>query len=228
MKYPIFSIIFFITLPVTFIANWKSEKIKRLQQIKPISNIMQIDAMFDILVLYYVNNMSADRMTGFVCMILLPLCVILNGTIPNFKNNWYFLISLVTSLLMANFVDYSVIDNAMGYLLYPQLILQFLAIVVSSINSLKHKRGLQSVNYLYYLLLGFLILEFFWKLAYYQIATFEMGNFMKYHYFFIAYLTVYRLVYLAYVAVFLKSGLKNIRTGLQVDKYYDQGYRNRN
>jgi hypothetical protein len=63
---------------------------------------------------------------------------------------------------------------------------------------------LQPVNYLFYLLLGFLILDFFWFLGYRKVITNDFETFMKYHYFFIYYLTIFRIIYIFYVIRLLK------------------------
>jgi hypothetical protein len=63
---------------------------------------------------------------------------------------------------------------------------------------------LQPVNYLFYLLLGFLILDFFWFLGYRKVITNDFETFMKYHYFFIYYLTIFRIIYIFYVIRLIK------------------------
>jgi hypothetical protein len=84
------------------------------------------------------------------------------------------------------------------------IMLQIFSIIACSYKVLSHKRILQPVNYLFYLLLGFLILDIFWFLGYRKIITKDFKIFMKYHYFFIYYLTIFRIIYIFFVIRVLK------------------------
>ena len=202
-KLHIVDLAIFITFILTFISNRFSQKIKRLSDIKSISNIMQIDALFDVLVWYFKDFENLKIIVLFFS-ITFPVNVILNGLFPKFRNIFYFWFILISSLILYFKVDYRLLGEEKGYYLIPCITLELLAIIVCSYNVLKHKRIIQPVNYLYYLMLGFMILDFFWYLGFQGVIMNSFQNFWPYHYFYVLYLTIFRFIYIYYVAKYLR------------------------
>jgi hypothetical protein len=189
---------------IAFLSNKNADKIKKLHDIKSLSNILIIDGLFDILSDYYQNSDKA-RSIVIIYSIMFPITVIINILFPSFKNGILFIFILLLSLIICNTIPYASLQESKSHLLFFSIItLQILSIIACSYKVLSHKRILQPVNYLFYLLLGFLILDFFWYLGYRQVITKDFESFMKYHYFFIYYLTIFRIIYIIYVIRLLK------------------------
>jgi hypothetical protein len=195
---------FFSTLVLTFISNHYAPKIKRLSELKSITNIMQIDAYFDLFVWYYKGFENLKIIVLFFSLTF-PINVILNGLFPRFKNYIYFWLTLIFSFIIYYKVDYNSLGVEKGNFLIPCITLKLLAILVCSYNVIKHKRILQPVNYLYFLLLGFMILDFFWYLGFQNVILNNFNSFWYYHYFYVIYLMVFRFIYIYYVIKYLRS-----------------------
>jgi hypothetical protein len=183
---------------IAFLSNYKADKIKKLHNIKPLSNILLIDGLFDILSDYYQDSVNA-RSIVIIYSIMFPITIIINILYPSFKNGLLFIFILLMSLILCNTIPYDSIKESKGYYFFPVITLQILSIIACSYKVLNHKRILQPVNYLFYLLLGFLILDFFWYLGYNRFITNDLETFIKFHYFFIYYLTIFRIIYIFYV-----------------------------
>lgn len=202
------NIVFFITFIITFFVNKKAEKIKQLAEISPITYIMQLDAMFDILCYFYSPYESEARTLEFLYCIIFPIGVVFYCRKSNFKNEFYLIFTLILCLTVANTIRFSSIYPYKFIYLYIDILLQFLAIIACTMNTIKHKRNIGPRNYFFYLMLGFMILDFFWFLGYHKFIKYSFINFMKYHYFFVGYFTIYRIIYIAYVFVILKRNWK--------------------
>ena len=205
----------FVTLIFTFISNFYAPKIKRLSEIKTISNIMQIDALFDVMVWHYQDSINL-RIFVLSFSILFPINVILNGLFQNFRNIIYFWFTLISCLFIFYTIDYNSLGEEKGYYMIPCITLYILSILVCSYNVLKHKRILQPVNYLYFLMLGFMILDFFWYLGFQNVILNTFKSFWHYHYFYLLYLTIFRFIYIYYVVKYLRSYWIGYR---QIEKY---------
>jgi len=189
---------------IAFLSNYNADKIKKLHDIKPLSNILLIDALFDILQTYYLDSVSAKTI-DLIYSIGFPITVIINILFPSFKNGLLFIFILLLSVIICNTILYASFNESKSYSLFFSIItLQILSIIACSYKVLSHKRILQPVNYLFYLLLGFLILDFFWYLGYRRVITNDFETFMKYHYFFTYYLTIFRIIYIFFVIRVLK------------------------
>ena len=203
MKY-IIDISIIVTLIIAIISNHYANNIKRLSEIKPISSIMQIDALFDMLVWIYKYEHNVKSIL-LIYSLTFPVNVILNGLIPSFRNTLYFFFVLILNLVVFYTIDYASLRESDGIYFLPCVILQLLAIMVCSYKVLKHKRILQPVNYLFYLMLGFLILDFFWFLGFQKFIINKYNSFWNYHRFYTVYLVVFRIIYIYYVVKFLWS-----------------------
>jgi len=188
---------------LAFLSNYNAGKIKKLYDIKSLTNILLIDALFDILQNYYINSVSAKTI-DLIYSIAFPITVIINILFPSFKNGILFIFILVLSVISCNTIPFDSLNEIKGYYFFPVITLQIFSIIACSYKVLSYKRILQPVNYLFYLLLGFLILDFFWFLGYRKVITNDFETFMKYHYFFIYYLTIFRIIYIFYVIRLLK------------------------
>ena len=189
---------------IAFLSNKNADKIKKLHDIKPLSNILIIDGLFDLLTDYYQNSDNA-RSLVIIYFIMFPITVIINILFPSFKNGILFIFILLLSVIICNTIPYDSIKGSKSYLLFFSIItLQIFSIIACSYKVLSYKRILQPVNYLFYLLLGFLILDFFWYLGYSRIISSDFETFMLFHYFFNYYLTIFRIIYIIYVIRLLK------------------------
>ena len=214
-KYHIIDFAFFFTLAISFVSNHFSPKFKRLSEINSITNIMQIDALFDVMVWFYKGS---DNLKIFALLftVIFPINVILNGLFKNFRNRIYFWFTLIFCVIMFHLIDYNSLGEEKGYYQIPCITLYILSIVVCSYNVLKRKRILRPVNYLYFLLLGFLILDFFWYLGFQNVILNTFKSFWHYHYFYLLYLTIFRFIYIYYVVKYLRSYWIGYR---QIEKY---------
>ena len=204
LLYSSIHVIIILTLLITFLSNYYSSKIKRLFEINAISNIIQIDVLFDLIIWIFMYDENV-RIFELVYSLTLPIIVIINGLFPSLKNRIYFYSILFICLIAFYNFDYVVVLRNNSYLIILSIILQLLAIVVCSYNVLKHKRIIKTVNYLFYLMLGFLILDFFWYLGFENIIKNKFDTFRNYHYFYTCYLCLFRLIYIFYVLKYIRT-----------------------
>ena len=68
---------------IAFLSNYNADKIKKLHDIKPLSNILLIDALFDILTYFYQDSVNAKTI-ALIYSITFPITVIINILYPLF------------------------------------------------------------------------------------------------------------------------------------------------
>lgn len=199
-------IISFITFFVSVFAIGKSNKNKKLFDIKPITVVIQIEALFDIMVLFIAisnNHHNAMLNISFLYSIIYPSYVILaNKLTSNRKNKAYFTTLGVVFLLLlvfTIFVDYTILKKIKSYFIFVCIILYLAAIITAIHRSLHFKHKLVAKNYFYYLLVGFLISDLFWFMGYYRVIDFEMTIWMQFLYFYLIFMNIIRVIYLGYV-----------------------------
>jgi hypothetical protein len=198
-------IIVFTTFFVSVFAIWKSNKNKKLFDIKPITVIIQIEALFDIMVYFFKieNNTNAMLNSNFLCSIIYPSFVILaNKITTNKKNNFVFLILgivLLFSFLFDILIDYSELKKIESYFIFVCIVLYVTAIITTVFRSLDFKHKLVAKNYFYYLLVGFLISDSFYFLCEHRIIDFEMKIWMQFIYFYLIFMNIIRVIYIGYV-----------------------------
>jgi hypothetical protein len=202
----ILSIISFITFFVSIFAIWKSNKNKNLFDIKPITVVLQIEALFDIMNLFIANtnnNRNAMFNHSFLCSIIYPSYVILaNKLTSNRKNKAYFTtlgVVFLFILVFIIFVDYTILKKIKPYFIFVCIILYLAAIITTIYRSLHFKHKLVAKNYFYYLLVGFLISDLFYFLCQYRLIDFEMSVWMPFFYFYVIFTAIIRLIYIRYV-----------------------------
>jgi hypothetical protein len=200
-------IIFFITFFVSFFAIWKSNKNKKLFDIKPITAILQIEALFDIMAYFIEISKNAHsneiQNQGFLCSLVYPSYVILANKITSSnKNKVYFTtlgVVFLFLLVFTIFVDYTILKKIKPYFIFVCIILYLAAIITAIYRSLHFKHKLVAKNYFYYLLVGFLISDLFYFLCQYRIIDFEMSVWMPFFYFYMIFLDIIRVIYIGYV-----------------------------
>jgi hypothetical protein len=193
----------FLSFFIAILCNYKAKNIKRLEDLKPITNILLIGALFDIITIFY-QSFTAQHQMVVVYSITFPLCIILNVIFPKFKNLYYFLFVLILTIIACSYIPFPLIGNFSRYYFLTAIIVQILSIITCAYKVLSLKRILQPVNYFFFILLGFVILNFFWFLGYYKITYTNFKKFMEFHYYFIMYLTIFRFIYIFYIVRFLK------------------------
>ena len=198
-------IVYFITFFVSIIAIWKSNKNKILFDIKPISVIIQIEAMFDVMVYFFkiANNDNAILNSTFLYSIIYPTCVIFAKKIAFNKKPYgvfiTFGIVFLFLLLFDIYVDYQLLKNNKTLLIFVSILLYLAAIIITIYRSLHFKHKLVAKNYFYYLLVGFLISDLFYFLCHYRIIDFEMTIWMQFLYFYLIFMNIIRVIYIGYV-----------------------------
>ncbi len=198
-------IISFIAFFVSVFAIWKSNKNRKLFDIKPITVIIQIEALFDIMVYFFEieNNTNAMLNSNFLCSIIYPSFVILaNKITTNKKNKFVFLILGIVflfSFLFDILIDYSELKKIESYFIFVCIVLYVTAIITTVYRSLDFKHKLVAKNYFYYLLVGFLISDFFYFLCEHRIIDFEMKIWMQFIYFYLILMNIIRVIYIGYV-----------------------------
>jgi hypothetical protein len=198
-------IVYFITFFVSIIAIWKSNKNKILLDIKPISVIIQIQAMFDVMVYFFktANNENAMLNSTFLYSMIYPTYVIFAKKIASNKKPYgvfiTFGIVFLFLLLFDIYVDYQLLKNNKTLLIFVSILLYLASIIITIYRSLHFKHKLVAKNYFYYLLVGFLISDLFWFMGYYRIIDFEMTIWMQFFYFYVIFMNIIRVIYIRYV-----------------------------
>ena len=198
-------IVYFITFFVSIIAIWKSNKNKILFDIKPISVIIQIQAMFDVMVYFFktANNENSMLNSTFLYSMIYPTYVIFAKKIASNKKPYgvfiTFGIVFLFLLLFDIYVDYQLLKNNKTLLIFVSILLYLASIIITIYRSLHFKHKLVAKNYFYYLLVGFLISDLFWFMGYYRIIDFEMTIWMQFFYFYVIFMNIIRVIYIGYV-----------------------------
>jgi hypothetical protein len=198
-------IVYFITFFVSIIAIWKSNKNKIIFDIKPISVIIQIQAMFDVMVYFLktANNENAMLNSTFLYSMIYPTYVIFAKKIASNKKPYgvfiTFGIVFLFLLLFDIYVDYQLLKNNKTLLIFVSILLYLASIIITIYRSLHFKHKLVAKNYFYYLLVGFLISDLFWFMGYYRIIDFEMTIWMQFFYFYVIFMNIIRVIYIGYV-----------------------------
>lgn len=198
-------ILFFITFLVSIFAIWKSNKNKILFDIKPISVIIQIQAMFDVMIYFFdvSNNENAIFNSTFLYSIIYPTYVIFAKKIATNKKPYgvfiTFGIVFLFLLLFDIYFDYQLLKNNKTLLIFVSILLYLATIIITIYRSLHFKHKLVAKNYFYYLLVGFLISDLFWFMGYYRIIDFEMSVWMPFLYFYLIFMNIIRVIYIGYV-----------------------------
>lgn len=199
-------IICFVTFFLSVFAIWKSNKNKNLFDIKPITLVIQIEALFDIMMLFIAitnNHRNAMSNLSFLYSIIYPCYVILaNKLTSNRKNQVYFTtlgVFFLFLLVFTIFVDYTILKKIKPYFIFVCIILYLTAIITAIYRSLHFKHKLVAKNYFYYLLVGFLISDLFYFLCEFRIIDFEMSVWMPFLYFYLIFMNIIRVIYIGYV-----------------------------
>ena len=193
-------VISLITYILNLISNWKSNSNKWIKKITPITNILQVGCIFDILLLIFNSSISSMKILGLLYTIFFPLNILLKNEFSRIKNVAFQIILILISLFCVLNVESNTIENHFNQIKYFLVILQLAAIIFSFYNSFKHKVKLNEKNYFYFLILGFVILDFFYFLGYYEIIIFDTKTWISFFTYYLLYLNLLRIIYIIYVA----------------------------
>jgi hypothetical protein len=192
-------IIFITTFIVAFLVCWRSKKNKIFLEIAPISNILLIGALFDILILIFQDH-NSSRVLGIFYWLVFPTTIIFSKKIIKLETTIVVSSILLLSLILIRFIDYDFLKNYLNYITYPLILVIIISIIHTTENCFSYKRRLKTINYFYYLILGFMVIELFFFLCYYQIIIFNFSVWSIFLYFFFIYLNILRIIYIVYVA----------------------------
>ena len=198
-------IVYFITFFVSIIALWKSNKNRKLFDLKPITVVIQFEALSEIMMVFFTttNNDNSIFNLSFLYSIIYPCYVILaNKLTSNRKNQVYFTtlgFVFLFLLVFTIFVDYTILKKIKPYFIFVCIILYLAAIITAIYRSLHFKHKLAAKNYFYYLLVGYLISDLFYSLCEFRIIDFEMSVWMPFLYFYLIFMIIIRVIYIGYV-----------------------------
>lgn len=197
------SVIFWVTFILTFISNHHINKDKRLYDMKEISNIMQIDALFDILVITYRQNENV-RWIYLVYTLAFPLYIIFLSKNTVKKGLLSMMLVIFISLTIYYSINFYNFKPYINFYIYPTIIIHIIAIGFCIYRSVHYDRILKPKNYFYYLLLGFMILDLFYFLSFYRVFPAKLEVFLSFAEYTLIYLNILRLAYILYVLNALK------------------------
>jgi hypothetical protein len=184
---------------LTIIVGWKKSKI--LNDLTSITSILQLGAFFDIWSFVFRNNHDESLKLVFLYTILFPLHFILCYFFNNKQNLFISLILFFLIPFFCFYVDYKIIyTNFLTRWFWPILILNLIAIITSFYRCCYFKIRLKPSNYFYFLLLGFLLMNLFYYLGFYDIIDFKIKIWMIFINSYLIYLNVIRIIYIIYVS----------------------------
>lgn len=202
------SITFLFTFILTFISNHYVNKDKRLYNMREISNIMQIDALFDILVSSYTQNENV-RWIYLVYTIVFPLYIIFLSKTTTKKGLVSMMLVIIISLTFFYSINFYNFLPYINFYIYPTLIIHITAIGFCIYRSLHYERIFKAKNYFYYLILGFMILDLFYFLSFYNVFPAKLDVFISFAGYTLIYLNIVRVAYILYILNALKHVSKS-------------------
>lgn len=202
-------------LVMTIIAHRKSNK--KISEIISITNILQLDAIFA----FWCNFFSAgyffspDHIFGtkeyfyngdalLNHSILYEVLYTLNILLINYHTKLKYpiipLFLFVTIPLFSLYAGNLLADiHYIQYRFVPGLLLLILSMIICIKRTLRIDKKLKPVNYFYYLLFGFLVLELFYFLSEYKVISFQLSFWMKFLYCYTIYQILFKSIYIFYV-----------------------------
>lgn len=198
----LYEIVTFLTIATTIIAQRKSATNKKHEGIGNITNILQLDICFDIINLFFLKIIyfkNALANTSYLFDIFYFPNIIFIHIYKKIKFPIIPIALLVTIPVIVFFMGKTLIDSNYEHTFFPILALRFFAMIVCVKRALRIKTKVRPINYFYYLLTGFIVLEFFYFFRASGVIDFNMDFWMKFLYFFLFYQIFFRLTYIIYV-----------------------------
>ncbi len=193
------AVVFFAIFIFTVIIQWKKNKI--LHELKNITYILQLGAIFDMWSLYFQNHYNASQNLVFLYSLVFPFYVIISKYINNGMRNilQFLLFTLIPIFCIC--VDFnSIYAYLFKYVFIIIIFLYLVAITTCLLRCFQFNIKLKAVNYFFFLLLGFIVIDLFYYLGFYHVIEFKISIWMVFLNFYLAYLNVIRLIYIFYVS----------------------------
>jgi hypothetical protein len=188
-----------ITLLISFLAQFK--KNKKIIEITAIGLILQFGSYFDVWSFVFRNNFNESSTLLFLYSLVFPLFVSSSEILCRLKKEKILILLYLAIPVFCICVDYKIVYTFIfSYVFLIILILYFIAIIVCFWNCFKFKFKLTENNYLYFSLLGFIVLDLFYYLGFYHVIDFKMSVWMTFLNFYLIYLSLLRVVYIIYVS----------------------------
>jgi hypothetical protein len=185
------------TFIVAFFASIKAVKNTNYKNTLPISKILLIGGYFDLMMIFFQND-NSTRILYVLYTMSFPLFILLVNKLLKIKN----LTTLLSFFLISIFSIYSISYNSIivyfKYTIPSLLLLQIITIFICGYRSLNYKIKLMPINYFYLLVFGFVILDLFYFLGYFEVIVFNYGIWIRFLNYYLIYLTFLRLLYIIY------------------------------
>jgi hypothetical protein len=189
----------FFTVIIAFVSQWK--KNKNIIEITPIGFILQFGSYFDIWSFLFRNNFNLSSTLSFLYSVSFPLFLISSQILARGKKNILPVLMFFIIPVFCYFIEYKIIyRNIFPYWFLFILVLYILTIIVCFRRCFNLKFKFKPYNYFYFLLLGFVIIDLFYNLGFYQIIDFRMSIWVLFLNFFLIYLNLLRIIYIIYVS----------------------------
>ena len=192
-------ILFFVIFILTIIIQWKKNKI--FYELKSITYILQLGSIFDIWSLFFQNQYNTAQNLVVLYSLVFTLYIFLSDFIKNDRKNILQLFLFVLIPIFCIYTDFkSIYSIFFKYVFLIIVIFYLLAIITTLYRCFQIKLRLKAINYFYFLLLGFIILDLFYFLGYYHVIDFKMSFWIIFLNFYLIYLNAIRLIYIIYVS----------------------------
>jgi len=194
-------IISLITLIFSFFSIWKKKKNVRIKEIAPISNIFLIGAIFDLMIMLFQSE-AQIRMLGIIYCFVFPISLLVVDLIIKLEYFVFPMLLITICSIVIYLFKYDFLNSLSVYCNFPIILLQIITILFIFYKSISFKIKLKPLNYFYYLIMGFLILDFLYYLGNYEVVNFDRSIWMKFIFLYVFYLNFIRLIYIFYVVKF--------------------------
>ena len=192
-------IISIITLIFSILSIWKKKKVIRIKELAPISNIFLIGAIFDLLIMLF-HSEAQIRILGIIYCLVFPVSILVVDLIIKLEFYVFPILLITFCSIVVYLIKYDILNTLFVYYNFPIILLQIITILIIFLKSISFKNKLKPINYFFYLIMGFLILDFFYFLGNYQLMNFDMSIWMKFLFLYVFYMNFIRFIYIIYVA----------------------------
>jgi len=192
-------VLYFATFILTIIIQWKKNKV--FHELNSVTYILQLGSIFDIWSLFFQDKYNSSQNLIFLYSLVFNLYVILSNQIKIDRKNSLQLLLFLFIPIFCICVDFKLINSIFrNYLFLIILFFYLLAIITCLQRCFQFNMKLKPVNYFFFLLLGFIIIDLFYYLGFYHVIEFKMSIWMVFLNFYLGYLNVIRIIYIFYVS----------------------------
>ena len=193
------SVVYFTIFILTVIIQWKKNKV--FKELSSITYIFQLGAIFDIWSLFFRNQYNAAQNIVFLYSLVFTLYVIFSNYINNGRKNIVQFLLFILIPIFCICVDFKLLYKILfKYVFLIILFFYLVAILTCLLRCFQFNIKLKAVNYFFFLLLGFILIDLFYYLGFYHVIEFKMSIWMVFLNFYLIYLNVIRLIYIFYVS----------------------------